>query len=504
MPSISGLTSSAMMKAQLLVAMQKQMNDLSLQLSTGKIAQSYDGLGIDRGLDVNVRAAMSRLTSYEDVITTVSTRVQLQNTSLERLNTIAQDMRSNTLPPFDFTLINNGQTNTQIQARGSLDEAVSLLNQRAGNTYLFSGAATDTPAMDTADHILNGNGPAAGLKQVIAERLQADQGSDNRGRLAQPSAAGDVVTLSETNSGPFGFKIASATTDISGATVSGPTGSPPSLTIDFNGTNPADGASISVRLNLPDGTSANITLKATTQAPPPPGTFAIGATATDTANNLASALDGAIQISAQTDLAAASAIQASNEFFDTDASNPPQRVDGTGPFYNATSLRDATATDTVKWYTGDDATDDPLSTMTARVDDAITVKYGIRGNEEAIRNVVKNFATLAAVSFSSSDPNADARYTALATKVGDSLAPDSSTQQISAIQTQIAGANLSANAAQSRIDDKKPILQGVVDDIENADPNETGVKLLALQTQIQAMLQTTALLSKLTLVNYMS
>lgn len=503
MPSISGLTSSAMMKAQLLVAMQKQMNDLSLQLSTGKIAQSYDGLGIGRGLDVNVRAAMSRLTSYEDVITTVSTRVQLQNTSLERLNTIAQDMRSNTLPPFDFTLINNGQTNTQIQARGSLDEAVSLLNQRAGNTYLFSGAATDTPAMDTTDHILNGNGPAAGLKQVIAERLQADQGSDNRGRLAQPSAAGDVVTLSETNSGPFGFKIASATTDIPGATVSGPAGSPPSLSIDFNGANPADGASISVRLNLPDGTSTNIMLKATTQAPPPPGTFAIGATAADTAANLASALDGAIQTSAQTDLAAASAIQASNEFFDTDANNPAQRVDGP-PFDSATQLRDATATDTVKWYTGDDATDDPLSTMTARVDDAITVKYGIRGNEEAIRNVVKNFATLAAVSFSSTDPNADARYTALATKVGNSLAPNSSTQQISAIQTQIAGANLSANAAKTRIGDKKPILQGVMDDIENADPNETGVKLLALQTQVQAMLQTTALLSKLTLVNFMS
>src|SRR6185312_13821292 len=271
---------------------------------------------------------------------------------------------------------------------------------------------------------------------------------------------------------------------------------------DFNGNNPVDGDTVQVRLNLPDGTSTTMTLTATSDVPPGTGRFSIGATAADTANNLAGVLDTQIQATAQVDLQAASAVEASNNFFDTDAANPAQRVDGP-PFDSATALRDATATDTVKWYTGDDATDDPLNTMTARVDDSITVKYGIRGNEEALRNVVKNFATLAAVSFSASDPNTQNRYTSLATRVGNSLAPNSTTQQISAIQTQIAGANLAAGAAQTRINDKKPILQGVLDGIENADPNETGVKLLALQTQIQASLQTTSMLSKLTLVNFM-
>lgn len=502
MPSISGLSSSAFIKAQQLVGMQKQMSDLSLQLTTGKLAQDYGGLGIDRGLDVNVRGALSRLNSYKDAITTVNTRVELQNTSLTRLNTIAQDMRSNTLPPFDFTLVANGQTNVQIQAKNSLDEAVSLLNQRAGNTYLFSGSASDKPAADTADHILNGNGAAAGLKQIVSERLQADMGSDGRGRLDPPSATGSAVTLDEENSGPFGFKIASASTSVVGASVTGPTGSPASLTVDFAGNNPVDGDTVQLRLNLPDGTSTTITLTATTDTPVPDGGFAIGATAGDTATNLASAMDAQIQKSAQVDLEASSAVEASNNFFDTDADNPAQRVDGP-PFDSATALRDATVTDTVKWYTGDDATDDPLGTMTARVDDSITVKYGIRGNEEALRNVVKNFATLAAVSFSASDPNTQNRYTSLATRVGNSLAPNSTTQQISAIQTQIAGANLAAGAAQTRIKDKTPILQGVLDGIENADPNETGVKLLALQTQIQASLQTTSMLSKLSLVNFL-
>lgn len=504
MASISGLTSSAVIQAQTLVTMQKQMNDLSLQLSTGKLTQNYAGLGIDRGLDVNVRAAMSRLGSYEDVITTVNTRVQLQTTSLEQIRTLQQDMRSSMLPPTDFTLTANGQTTAQIQAGSSFAEALDALNQRAGSTYLFSGSKTNTPATDSVDHIMNGNGTAAGFKQIVTERLQADQGADQRGRLNQPTATGDSVTLSEQNSGPFGFKIAGASTTTAGATVSSPTGSPASLSVNLNGNNPADGDKITVQLNMPDGTQKTITLTASSETPTPAGSFAIGATADDTAANIAGALDGAIQTAGKTDLAAASAMAASNDFFNIDADHPPQRVSGTGPFYNATSLRDATATDTVRWYTGDDGTGDPRASMTARVDDAITVGYGVRGNEEAIRNAVQNFAVLAAVSFSGSDPDAQNRYVALTQRAGDNLATNPSKQQISAIETQIAGANVSANAAQKRIDDKKPILQGVLDGIENADPNEVGVKLLALQTQIQASMQTTALLSKLTLVNFMS
>ena len=55
---------------------------------------------------------------------------------------------------------------------------------------------------------------------------------------------------------------------------------------------------------------------------------------------------------------AASAVAAGNDFFNTDASHPPQRVDGP-PFDTATALVDGTAANTVAWYTGDNATDDP-------------------------------------------------------------------------------------------------------------------------------------------------
>ena len=83
---------------------------------------------------------------------------------------------------------------------------------------------------------------------------------------------------------------------------------------------------------------------------------------------------------AATELTAASAVAAGNDFFDTDASNPPQRVDGP-PFDTATAMIDGTAANTVQWYIGDSGTDDPRSTAVARADTSLTVSYGSRANE---------------------------------------------------------------------------------------------------------------------------
>src|SRR5262249_15162447 len=118
--------------------------------------------------------------------------------------------------------------------------------------------------------------------------------------------------------------------------------------------------------------------------------------------------------------------------------------------------------------------------------------------------VVKNLATLAATTFSANDPDGHDRYFALAQRVSNSINQTSGTQQIESIQTQIAGANASAQAAGQRLTDKQPIYEGILDDIENASPEEVGTKLLALDTRLQASLQTTAMLSKLTLLNFLS
>ncbi len=80
-----------------------------------------------------------------------------------------------------------------------------------------------------------------------------------------------------------------------------------------------------------------------------------------------------------------------------DAANPPQRVDGP-PFDTATGLVDGTAANTVMWYTGEAGSQSARTTASARVDQSISVNYGLRANEEGIRWQMQNIAALAAIS----------------------------------------------------------------------------------------------------------
>lgn len=500
MTTIYGYTSRSTLTARTLTQMRLQLDDLSRQLATGKKSETYSGLGLDRGLDIEIRARLSRISTYETSIQTVGLRVSLMNTTLDRLREIGQETRGDTRFPVPYDLVGDGQTAAQRSALLRLDEALNLLNERAGDRYLFAGRASDARATDTTKRIMDGDGVRAGLRQIIAERLQADQGADGRGRLLAPAAAVSVVTLEEDGTHPFGFKLTSVTTDF-GATVTPDAGPPPSIDIDLGATNPPEGGAIRITLTLPDGSTKDIDLKATSENPPPAGTFLIGATVDDTATNLAAAIDTEIQRAASVELAAASAIQASAEFFGIDAANPPQRVAGP-PFDTATALVDGTTADTIFWYTGDAATDDPRQTAVARVDDEISVAYGVRANENGIRQVVQHLAVFAALTFSESDPNARDRYFSLVGKIGSALDAPTGTKSIEAIQTGIAGAKLAADAADQRLDDKKPVLLGMIDEIENISNEEVGAMLLALNTRMQATLQTTALLSRFTLLNF--
>ena len=259
-----------------------------------------------------------------------------------------------------FSLDNTGQTSVQELAASYLDQILSLLNTQVGSNYIFSGSAVNQPSVASANHILNGNGTQAGLTQLIAERQQADLGTNDLGRLTV-GGTGSNVTLSQDGS-PFGFQLASVNSSLTGATVTGPSGSPPSLSVAL-GSNPNAGESIEFNLTLPDGSSQSITLPATTSSPPGANQFTIGATPAETAANLQTALTSAIGSLAQTALPAASSIAAANDFF-----NWIRRRLSTGPPYDtATSLVSGTPANTVFWYTGENGSTPALQTATAQV-----------------------------------------------------------------------------------------------------------------------------------------
>jgi hypothetical protein len=211
------------------------------------------------------------------------------------------------------------------------------------------------------DDILNGKGALAGLKQLIAERNQADLGASGLGRLVISSPTPTSVSVAEDVAGsPFGFKLNAVTSSLTGATVTGPSGSPAAISVDLGATNPNNGDKVTFTFNLPDGTTEAIQLTASTATPPPSGSFAIGATPAATAANLKAALNTAIGTLAGTSLVAASAMAASDNFFSTDGIATGSVVNNKAavPITGATLLSGGAGTDslTTNFAVGDTIT----------------------------------------------------------------------------------------------------------------------------------------------------
>jgi flagellin-like hook-associated protein FlgL len=344
---------------------------------------------------------------------------------------------------------------------------------------------------------MNGDATRAGFKQIVSERKQADLGTLGLGRLViTPPTPTSVQIAEEAPPTVFGFKLASMTSGLSNATATGRAGAPPAVSVDFTAL-PNAGESIELRFNLPDGSSEVIKLTATTSTTPGPNEFTIGVDAATTAANLQTALTSSIETLANSSLVAASAVVASDNFFN----GTPQRVNG--PPATATALVAGTPANTVSWYIGEDGPVSARATATARVDTSISVSYGMRANEEAIRWVVQNVAALAAVTFAPSDPDATALSAALASRVGANLAIPLGTQKIEDIQSDLAGAQVTLDGAAERHRQTKNTLSGMMQKIEGVSTEEVAAQILALQTRLQASLQTTSILYQTSLVNYL-
>lgn len=496
--SISAIGAQSALAIQQLVDMRAQFDDLQRQLNTGQKSADYAGLGLDRGVTLGLNAQLSAISGYDAAIDTVSTRISLMNNALTRMSDIGSTVRQ-AMTTANSTSNGSGAASAQTIARSSLDELLGLLNSNAAGRYLFSGRATDTPAVESLDRILDGDGARAGLKQLISERAQADLGASGLGRLtlAQPTASSVSVTE---DAGIFGFKLASVNSTLSNATVTGPGGAPASLSVDFTGL-PGSGEPITLRLTLPDGSSDNLTLTATTNSPAGPNEFTIGATPAATAANFKAALSSGLGTLAATSLTAASAVAASDEFFSADASNPPQRVAGP-PYATATAMTAGAATNTVIWYTGEAGSDPARGTASARVDQSLDVSYGARANEAAIRGLIQNVATLAAVTVSPSNPNASSLSTTLNQRLSSNLNGGGG-QTLAGISAELAAAQTTFDAAKERHQQTSATLGDFLQQISGVSNEEVGAKILALQTRMQASMQTTAMLFQTSLVHYL-
>lgn len=479
--------------------MNRQLGELQQQLATGKRAQSLSELGHGRVADLTLRARLSAMEGYKQTITTVNLRLELMGQSLDRLDALEAETRADVLIGSRDMNGTNLPT-AQFLAKNRLSETIEHLNLQIGGRHLFAGSQTEQRPVALFDEMMNGAGGRAGFRQVIDERRLADLGADGLGRL-ELARAGTTITLNEDGAHPFGFKLDSLSATGSAVALTAPTGDPATLDIDFTGV-PAEGDEILIGVALPDGTIRTFSLTAVEGAPANSGQYQIGADATETAQNFEAALNTLLAEKATTELQAASAFAAAEMFFNA-AGETQMRVDGP-PYETATGLVAATSADTVAWYRGEDAAD-PRGTVTAKVDDTADVPYGVQANERGLTELVRSLAVLSAGSVSPADSNARGFFAAANSRAATRLSEqnDPNAGSIESLVMDISLAKTATGRAKERHDQHKVALETMLGDIENVPTEEVAMKLIELQTRLQASYQTTAIVSRLSLVNYL-
>jgi flagellin-like hook-associated protein FlgL len=114
--------------------------------------------------------------------------------------------------------------------------------------------------------------------------------------------------------------------------------------------------------------------------------------------------------------------------------------------------------------------------------------------------VLAGLGALAAQSFTAADKD---EHAALADRTRVALVAPAGAPSVDGMATEIGLAGATLSAAAERHGATEALLKDTLGSVENASREEVAAKLLALQTQLQASYQTTSMLSRLSLVNYL-
>lgn len=122
---------------------QSAMNDLSNQVATGvKSNDLSDYSGTDAGRIVNSRQQVTRLEAYNKAIDIVTPELKAYNLQLSRMDKLASTVAEALQGQGTYDAGDESEIGSTIDA--ALSELTSLLNERLGGRYLWSGGNYDT------------------------------------------------------------------------------------------------------------------------------------------------------------------------------------------------------------------------------------------------------------------------------------------------------------------------------------------------------------------------
>jgi len=313
--------------------------------------------------------------------------------------------------------------------------------------------------------------------------------ASNLGRLGiSTDTATNTVTLAQKEpvSGKHGFAVSANIGGSPSMNVNAVSGPPSSVAVEFTAV-PAADETVEITLTDPDGVQRKVTLTAV-NGPARNGQFSIGADAAETARNFSQALN--------------------------------------------TSVTEAAII----------AEGNPRHSVTAQVDDTTRVNYGLQANESGFLRLVRTMASMSIETYpteenvrASREPmrlaamqlpegstrdaaladyeaavladmrEATGRFDAMATRqqaeMSEAHNPERGSIEIVTMELSVALSAL--DSASTRHTNYKAQLDNLLSDIETVSKEDVAMEILALQTRLQASYQATAMVSKLSIVNFL-
>jgi flagellin-like hook-associated protein FlgL len=265
------------------------------------------------------------------------------------------------------------------------------------------------------------------------------------------ATTGATVSLTEKSpvSAAHGFQITNVSGDTANIDTTLTAADPSSIGVAFTAV-PTAGETVTVTLTEPNGTTRTVDLVAVT-GKAGAGQFSIGADAAATAANFAKGLETAI----------------------TDAAMV--------------------------------AEGNPRMSVTAQVDDATRAAYGLQANESGLLRMMRTVAAMTVETYPDADPSSRARFDAMARRQQGELSESHNSERgsIEILTMELAVARITLNTATQRHTDYKAQLENLLSDVETVSKEEVAMEILALQTRLSASYQATAMVSQLSLVNFL-
>jgi len=496
-------------------SMQRQMEQLQLQLASGKRFNSLAEYGTSRTHDLNLRARLGRIEGYEANVTTTENRLSFLNNAIERLDEIEADARALAVPSA-YGSDGLNMVNASQQAGTMLKEVIDLLNTDIAGQFIFGGHVSDKRPLSSFDQILHGDAIGrAGFSQVATERKAADLGTAGLGRLTMDAGGTATATLSEDGAHPFGFKLASMAGGGTYATISQPNGTAPqSVGVTFTDVAALKaGDTITVGVTYPDDRNRveYVTFTATTDDPPGKGQYLIGDTPEATAANFAAAMETKFADLGKTSMASASTAAAADNFFNTKG-EPVLRVVDNAPDDPVALSADTAYASTVRWYNGQVESTDPRGTVTTQIDETTRVRVGVTADESGFATLIKTLASFAISDFTTTDNETSeetaqkrAQFDAMSGIARVRLSEERNTTEgsIESIALELGLAAHTVGQVKTRHAEYGGQLKTMLAEIEQAPIEEVAMQLMTLRTRLEASFQATTMVSQLTLVNFL-